>query len=792
MLFKSATAMISNIPEVPMEESLPSLTQIAIFAEELNARCWYQVTASPSGAVQLQSPLLELRKRIALTIQGTRPFFGVSKLSKMLSAAGIEQNFDLGLVNQLCEIMLEPARTAVTANGDVVLTGIPHMPLVHLPARLYGRILTGENDFFQGKGTNHKVKLFDHWEEIVDPITAIEMFLVSSWKVRPHDAASFVQAWLRSTFALAYDTEFRYRLSEICEHLNEIFFDNAEPSRFEIAASRSAVATSEFICGKILSLLPEGEQLVRQRQALGIFMALRHARFINCSLVSAERRSERDSEVSTQAVHIKGIHCAQASRLIKYTNLLTSVFGSPFGVEGLGDILQGGLLVSQGRGQSLALKGRAGSGKTLLALSIAADIAKNGGLSLYVSLEESYAALVDRLVAFNLFSSRLFEVSIYDGSNVLDKPTYKGKLVFYAHKEGEDVALADIVRKLGKAEGWSSRVAIIDSVNAFTEGDLSRVSLVSLVDSIGNSNLLGVLVVEDSEHSSSINYLADSVIHMGNDETRQHRWLEVEKCRAQDYLPGQHIFRIMDMRGLKCYPNLAGVRNGLRQRKQQPFGHAYVIGISSGKKVCVPEKSLTAIWGGSETGKTSSLSLQLLMSDSQQYIPRRKLLKSIRPRHILVVSFSTPQNRFFPKMRENKLLQQWHKIYRVGFRWIPPGDEISLDEIIGDLQRYIREARRYGLPLERVLFHDVEASYHASPVSPEKFFWPTIFELLRTEGITAFLAANIYERHGDEFMRLIEAEADFIFQLTTTSDEFSSLIDFNVNKYPVGYIPYPL
>ena len=140
------------------------------------------------------------------------------------------------------------------------------------------------------------------------------------------------------------------------------------------------------------------------------------------------------------------------------------------------------------------------------------------------------------------------------------------------------------------------------------------------------------------------------------------------------------------------------------------------------------------------------------------------------PRHILVVSFSTSQGRFLQMVRtRTKLFSKWQRINRAQLKWVPPGNEVSPEEVINDIQVYIRESNQRGLPLERIVFHDVEvARYHSSPVvSSEAYFWPTLFELLRTEGVTSIFVNNS-ESASTPLTQLIEAEADFSIVVSET------------------------
>lgn len=747
--------------DMHMEESASAFAQISVFAEELNLLCWRQVIAGRLGSVQLQSPLLELRKRI--TSYGHKRFLGLSDFFVILKAAGLEPSFDPALVDEVCKMMLEPAQMSPTQNGDIALKGTPHLRAVQEPAQMYGRVRlqVGDGDLDDISYESDNTGRIIQWPEALDPTATIEMFLVKSRGVRPHDAAAFVQAWLRSTFSLVQSLSLRKSLLNVCGRLNELFWGTPGLSGADVTASSPVVVASRVVCEEIFSLLTDQDEMTRRRQAVGIWLLLRHAGFLDGHYVDVVRN--RQDGLPSGSGARRGFNCLRALQAIGYTHLLTRLFGSALGVKGLGDILFGGLLIHGSRGSSLVLKGRAGSAKTLFALTIASDIARKGDLCLYLSMEESYSALVERLVTFQLLGD--YDIVALNATDSLPELP-KGGLIFYDHCEGDELPVIEMIEELVQASRGRLRGVIIDSVNALSDGDFSRSSFVPLVECVERSGLLGVLVAEATDGGVSISYLADTVIHLGSDETKQHRWLEVEKCRAQDYLAGQHLFKIEDMAGIKCCSNLAGVRNSLRRRRQQPPSDRR--GIEGplwllGKEVplWLPEKSSTTILGAPGSGKTT-LALQLLIAESKQRSRDGAIARSRTPRHGLVISFSVPQVRFIKMVRSNpELFAGWRGISRVGFKWVPPGDEISLEEIVGDLSLYIRESKRYGLPLERIIFYHAEtAGDHSAPVSSKAYFWSTLFELLRTEGITSFFVINV-GRRDDQSETAIEAESDF-------------------------------
>jgi hypothetical protein len=159
---------------------------------------------------------------------------------------------------------------------------------------------------------------------------------------------------------------------------------------------------------------------------------------------------------------------------------------------------------------------------------------------------------------------------------------------------------------------------VIDSVNAIDLNEVHaaiatpfRLTMRQLVEAIEEAGFLGFLIAEQQSESdyNALPYLVDTVIHLGTDEQRIGRTLEVVKSRSQNFHRGRHAIRISGRRGIVVYPSLSAFRSTLRRQVRATLSEFRSIELPSR---LVPlrqvqesrEKSSTLITGPNGSGKT--------------------------------------------------------------------------------------------------------------------------------------------------------------------------------------------
>jgi KaiC/GvpD/RAD55 family RecA-like ATPase len=537
---------------------------------------------------------------------------------------------------------------------------------------------------------------------------------------------------------------------------------------------------------------------------------------------ASNKGSEGDYESEEKLDKLAGLSGDQsvsALRPLGYTYFQTRVFGVISSVPGLSNVFRGGLLPRTDSGRAIALLGPAGIGKTVFALQILADIARFGGLSVYLSFEESYDSIVDRLVTFGLWDHFKFQVKragddltqVIQKAQAQEEEHGKGLLIFYEPGDAAGTTLPDIIDTIGQSvANWEGFKALaIDSVNSlplpfgsFPEGidesivriepwklygppseRLSEESRSYLYDSIvriEHWKLYGILLGEkDGRYYRVLPYLADTVIELGSDENARTRWLEIKKCRVQDYHEGRHPFRLLDSRGAIIYPSLASRRSSLRGRVRSTLSQHRVILYPSPPErgrpknltpdLVIPEKSATLIWGPQGSGKTL-VALKLLTGAStlrkkegtgSSWSGNRFDLWT--PQNVMVITFRASEKNFEQSLRNQKdLASKWKRIQQNWVRWYSPGSNLTAEQIVAEIWRYFKDSRRKGVPVDRILFDETEVAADVLPaLQRDSLFWPTILELTSTEAATSFFVCESVNEEQSA-MRVLRASMDNI------------------------------
>jgi KaiC/GvpD/RAD55 family RecA-like ATPase len=365
---------------------------------------------------------------------------------------------------------------------------------------------------------------------------------------------------------------------------------------------------------------------------------------------------------------------------------------------------------------------------------------------------------------------------------------------------GEDPG-AEIYRQIYALREMYALRALTQSASPEEEiaSSQPRRALMSLIECIEDHKFWGLLLSEDDPKNNSIfgamlPSVADTVVRLGLTENKQGRWLQIEKSRTQNYHPGRHVLHLSDGKGISISASLEALRTKLRRRGITTLSTDRVIPLSPkllgqvrGREIA--ERSSTLFWG--ESGLKKSFLLLHIATESSQIsndktnASSRLRKRTVPVKNILVVTFRTSEFRFLQTVRtQDTLSKKWDMIPVKNIWYYSPGESLSCERILSEIEQYIYRNKLAGIPIERMLFTEVASADHVLPaLHREPLFWPTLLQLLSTEGITSFFAVT-----GDEanlhFIQLFRNWVDYSFCVTAPQQAKGPLWNLKIEKQP--------
>jgi circadian clock protein KaiC len=220
------------------------------------------------------------------------------------------------------------------------------------------------------------------------------------------------------------------------------------------------------------------------------------------------------------------------------------------GIGGLNEILQGGLIPER----SYMLRGRAGSGKTLLGLHVLQEGIRQDETALFVNLEEDLNDLKANATAFGFDTEAIDFLDLSPTADVFtEDQSYE---VFEASEVEQDPLTGKIVDTI--TEGDPDRVVVdpLTQLRYLTSGDYQfRKQIVGFMKFLKQRGATVVFTVQDTEDlpTDDIEFITDGTILLG--ETTHGQTIGVPKFRGSAVRNGEHAYRITD-NGMKVYPEL--------------------------------------------------------------------------------------------------------------------------------------------------------------------------------------------------------------------------------------------
>ncbi|MCI4369088.1 MAG: circadian clock protein KaiC [Thermoplasmata archaeon] len=234
------------------------------------------------------------------------------------------------------------------------------------------------------------------------------------------------------------------------------------------------------------------------------------------------------------------------------------------GIAGLDNILDGGIP----RGNMVLLAGSVGTGKTTLSLEFLVRGAERGERSMFLSVTEASAKLIENLSSFEFFKKELMESGLL---TFVDVPTIYDKLGM----DQEELSVDDIdllIRTIGGlVKELGVRRMVLDSLTSvcyrIRREERIRDFLLRLGRTLSELHCTTILVSEFGSTAGRYSLhgveeaIVDGVILLGN--TRRQgdilRVLQVIKMRATSHSRAQYVMELTPI-GLLMAPHLKGGR----------------------------------------------------------------------------------------------------------------------------------------------------------------------------------------------------------------------------------------
>jgi len=220
------------------------------------------------------------------------------------------------------------------------------------------------------------------------------------------------------------------------------------------------------------------------------------------------------------------------------------------GIDGLNDVLQGGLIPER----SYMLRGRAGSGKTMLGLHVLQEGIEQNETALFVNLEEDIDDLKANATALGFDTDAIEFLDLSPTADVfVEDQSYE---VFEASEVEHDPLTGEIVDAITEIDPDRVVVDPLTQLRYLTSDNYQfRKQVVGFMKFLKQRGATVVFTVQDTEDlpTDDIEFITDGTILLG--KTTYGRTITVPKFRGSAVQSGEHAYRITDS-GIEVYPEL--------------------------------------------------------------------------------------------------------------------------------------------------------------------------------------------------------------------------------------------
>lgn len=460
--------------------------------------------------------------------------------------------------------------------------------------------------------------------------------------------------------------------------------------------------------------------------------------------------------------------------------LTTSIPGFDELFGGCGLALSDSLFDSSGYGgrplgRACLIKGRFGTGKTLLALQLCAEVARKGGAARFNALEQPSAECAYFLRSMGALDDAL-GLSVVTTPYDLEDHTQRQRsstdtrgvlALLDAPKESHEIFLSSLENDASNLNGFPLRLVAMDPLNSvFRErGDGNYAKLrAEFFDSIVKLKDQGTNVLFVSEEGGDEGLetyfeenVVDTVIRLSESHAHGYsiRQIEVQKSRLQREQRGKHPYSIKPGDGFHVYPSSAAVSAHNRRRNITPPDSPTDFGLETLDAALGPG----AMHVGDVVafrGPTGSLKTQLGLVFLCSY--DRPELGIANRRSLLVAARDSREAlRFQLEAQYLKRFRQEQKKAHVPTK---PNDAIDVCDlplghiqpgyVLQTIESRFRMARKSDIVYDRVMITNIGHWELSCPfISDDTTFGDTLVALMRSQGVTSlFVCGEMSDETG--------------------------------------------
>jgi KaiC/GvpD/RAD55 family RecA-like ATPase len=469
--------------------------------------------------------------------------------------------------------------------------------------------------------------------------------------------------------------------------------------------------------------------------------------------------------------------------------LLGHVFGVPTTIPGFDSLFGGGGLMLadtvSGRppssglqtrrraigGRAVLCLGRFGSGKTLLSLQFAVEVARKGGVAWVLALEQTEAECLYALETIGVSTTdACFDLvlgGLTESFRALSHPApARGALVFLRPGEdaGEYTQFLDTMKeRLSWMSSYPLRLLVLDPVNAFvqTKGEQSsiRTKTRSLFEAAKRENVNLWFTSEEgasgrSEENRFEENIADTVIHLASENLngQQRRFVEVTKSRFQRESAGRHGFVIESQRGIHIYPSSAIITQLMRVQSVRNNKVRIEFGIPGMERLLGPEPLSpgdVVVLAGPGKAKTL-MGVHFMAADAG----------AVNSRSVFVSDYSPQRMERFLK----KVLVQTPERADAIVRCCVPTGYVDPGRILQQIRETLERCR--GAQQIRLLITNLGRWEQEMPfVAQDAQFGTALVSLIRAYNATAVVVCGDSLERGSSLRDTVYDQADFLLHL---------------------------